>query len=126
MAQIQVVRMEKETVPLAKAVIHNGIAYLSGQAAVDPEKGKATSPDLREQTREVLRRLETVMHEIGTSKDKLLMVRVYLRDVQKDFTTMNEVYVEWLEGHRPARTTVGAPMALDDLLVEIDCTVAMD
>lgn len=126
MAQLQVVRMEKESVPLAKAVIHNGVAYISGQAAVDPQTREATSPDLREQTRETLRRIENILTEIGTSKDKLLMVRVYLTDVREDFAAMNEVYLEWLEGHRPARTTIGAPLAIPSLKIEIDCMAAMD
>ncbi|MFW6059023.1 MAG: RidA family protein [Phycisphaeraceae bacterium] len=126
MAQLQTLRLEKESVPLAKAVIHNGVAYLSGQAALDPETRRATSPDIKEQTRETLRRLENILKEAGTSKDKLLMVRVYLRDVANDFDAMNEVYLDWLEGHRPARTTVGAPMAINDLKVEIDCMAAVD
>ncbi len=125
MADIQLLRMEKETVPLSNAVIHNGIVYVSGQAAVDAEKGAPTSPDLREQTRETLRRIENILEAAGSSKDKILMVRIYLTDAPNDFAAMNEEYSKWLEGHRPARTTVGAALALEGLKVEIDCTAAL-
>ena len=126
MANLQVLRLDRESVPLAKAVIHNGVAYVSGQAALNTETREATSPDIREQTRETLRRIDTILEQAGTSKDKLLMVRVYLTDVEQDFAAMNEVYLEWLEGHRPARTTIGAPLAVPSLKIEIDCMAAVD
>lgn len=126
MADIKVIRLDNETVPLAKAVIHNGVAYISGQAALDSKTGKASHDGIKEQTRETLRRIEKSLEAAGTTKDKLLMVRVYLRDVPNDFAPMNEVYLEWIGDHRPARTTVGAPMAFNTLKIEVDCMAAVD
>ena len=125
MADIQTLRLDNEQVPLAKAVIHNGVVYVSGQAALDTSTMQPTSPDIHEQTRETLRRIEAILHEAGTSKDQLLMVRVYLPDVKNDFGPMNEAYGEWLDGRRPARTTVGADLAVDGLRIEVDVTAAI-
>ena len=125
MANLQVLRLDRESVPLAKAVIHNGVAYVSGQAALNTETREATSPDIREQTRETLRRIDTILEQAGTSKDKLLMVRVYLTDVRNDFAAMNEVYGRHFGDHKPARSTVQAARLPRDVAVEIEAVAVV-
>ena len=45
---------------------------------------------------------------------------MYLKDVG-DFQKMNAVYREFF----PARSTIGAPLAHPDVLVEIDCVATV-
>jgi len=105
------------TARASKIVIHNNIAYLSGQVAEDP------SADLQEQTRSTLSRVEGLLKEAGSSKEQLLSATIYLRDI-KDFAAMNEVWNAWVpEGYAPARACVEARMARQELLVEI-CVIA--
>ena len=101
----------------SKIVIHNDTVYLSGQVPED------SSADLTTQTQSTLSRIEALLIEAGSSKEKLLSATVYLRDI-KDFAAMNEVWNAWVpEGHAPARACVEARLARQELLVEI-CVIA--
>ena len=105
------------TARMSKIVKHNGTIYLAGQVAEDASAG------IREQTKSTLKRVEALLDEAGSSKEKLLSVSIYLRDI-KDFEAMNEVWDAWVpEGHAPARACVEARLARPELLVEI-CVIA--
>jgi enamine deaminase RidA (YjgF/YER057c/UK114 family) len=99
-------------------VINNGVVYLSGQVADDPDA------DVQEQTRSTLAKIDALLAEAGSSNEHLLSATIYLRDIDNDFALMNEIWNAWVpEGHAPARACVEAHMARSKLLVEI-CIVA--
>jgi len=98
----------------SKIVINNGVVYLSGQVAEDPEA------DIQEQTRSTLARVDALLTEAGSDREHLLSATIFLRDIDNHFVLMNEVWNEWVpEGHAPARACVEAHMARSALLVEI-------
>ena len=101
-------------------VINNGVVYLSGQVAEDPEA------DIQEQTRSVLSRIDALLAEAGTDNEHLLSATIYLRDIANHFALMNEVWNAWVpNGHSPARACVEAHMARPALLVEISIVAAV-
>lgn len=104
---------------MSKIVRHAGIVYLCGQTSSgSPASGAA------QQTREVLSRIDTLLAEAGSGRDRLLAVTVYLSDIA-DFAVMNEAWEAWLPaGAAPARTTVEARLAAPELRVEITVTAA--
>ncbi|SFH18274.1 RidA family protein [Modicisalibacter xianhensis] len=107
---------------MSRAVIHNGVAYLCGQVA-GPE---ARHGDIQEQTRSMLARVDALLEEIGSGRDRLLTATIYLKE-GSDFAAMNEVWDAWVpEGHAPARTCVTAPMPADELKVEITVTAVVE
>lgn len=104
----------------SKIVTHNGVVYLSGQVAEDPEA------DVQQQTRSTLARVDALLAEAGTDREHLLTATVYLRDIDNHFAPMNEVWNAWVpDGHAPARACVEAHMARSALLVEITVTAAL-
>lgn len=104
----------------SKIVTHNGMVYLSGQVAEDPDA------DVQTQTRSTLARVDALLAEAGTDRQHLLSATVYLRDIDNHFALMNEVWNAWVpEGHAPARACVEAHMARSTLLVEITVTAAL-
>lgn len=104
----------------SKIVIHNGVAYLSGQVAEDP------TADIEEQTRSTLARVDAALEEAGTNRENLLSATIFLRDIDNHFALMNEVWNAWVpDGHAPARACVEAHMARSGLLVEICVTAAV-
>lgn len=104
---------------MSRAVIHNNVAYLCGQVPADENVG------IREQTASTLKKIESLLAEVGSDKSKLLSVTVYVRDM-KDFAGMNEVWDAWVEaGQAPARACVEARMARPSLLVEMSCIAAI-
>ena len=104
----------------SKIVVHNGVVYLAGQVAEDPEA------DIQDQTRSVLARIDAALAEAGTDREHLLSATIYLRDIANHFALMNEVWNEWVPtGHAPARAAVEAQMARPALLVEISVVAAV-
>jgi len=104
----------------SKIVEHNGVIYLAGQVAEDPDA------DIQEQTRSTLARVDSLLAEAGSSSAHLLSATIYLRDIDNHFAPMNEVWNAWVpDGHAPARACVEAHMARPALLVEICVTAAV-
>ncbi len=102
---------------MSKIVKHNGVAYLSGQVG---NRGDS----IQEQTKECIRRIETLLKEAGSSPEKILQTIIWLSDMSY-FDEMNEVWDAWVpEGHAPARACGEARLASPELLVEMTVTAA--
>jgi 2-iminobutanoate/2-iminopropanoate deaminase len=105
--------------PYSQAVVHGGLAYLSGQIPLDPATGQIVAGGVAEQTRQVLQNLEAVLAACGSSLDRVLKTTVYLSDME-DFPAMNEVYARFFVDSPPARATIQAARLPRDARVEID------
>lgn len=103
---------------MSKAVVYNGTIYLCGQVALDNTK------DITEQTRTTLEKIEQLLKDRGSNKDKILSATIYLKDMSM-FKQMNQVWDNWINsGSAPARACVQAAMASDQHLVEISIIAA--
>ena len=103
---------------MSKIVKHNGTVYLCGQTASDP------AWDTAEQTQRCLDKIDALLAEAGSERNKLLSITIYVRDM-KDFADMNAVWDAWVaEGEKPARACVEARMARPDILVEFTVVAA--
>lgn len=112
-------RLHTET-RYSEVVIHQGVAYLSGQLAED------LSGDIRQQTQETLASIDRLLVEAGTDRRHLLSALIHLRDIQGDYAGMNEVWDAWLPtGCAPVRTTVEARLYAPEVRVEITVVAAL-
>jgi enamine deaminase RidA (YjgF/YER057c/UK114 family) len=103
---------------MSKIVIHNGVVYLSGLT-------DTTVTDISGQTKNVLKNIDELLEQAGTSKSNLLTAQIWVKDIQNDFKAMNEVWNGWLDPeNKPVRATVQSPMASPEILVEIQVTAA--
>ena len=103
---------------MSQAVIHGETVYLAGQVADD------TSADPAGQTRQILAKIDALLAEAGTSKDKLLQATVWLADVN-DYDAINVVWDAWVApGAPPARACIGAPLAGPEYRIEIGAIAA--
>jgi 2-iminobutanoate/2-iminopropanoate deaminase len=105
--------------PYSQAVVHEGIAYLSGQIPLDPTTGELVEGDIEVQTERVLQNLAAVLEAAGSSLEKVLKTTVYLKNIA-DFPKMNEVYGRHFGETMPARSTIEAARLPRDAKVEID------
>jgi len=105
--------------PYSQAVIHNGIAYLSGQIPLDPATNQLIEGDIAAQTERVIQNLKAVLEACGGSLETVLKTTVFLKDMS-DFPRMNEVYGRFFASKPPARSTVQAARLPRDVSVEID------
>ena len=96
----------------SRAVIHNGYICMSGIVPDDKSLG------MKEQTAEVLAKIDGVLEQAGSDKTKILSAVVYISDMdQKD--AMNEAWMEWMGSNNPpARACVGVTLT-PGTLVEI-------
>jgi 2-iminobutanoate/2-iminopropanoate deaminase len=110
--------------PYSQAVVSGGVAYLSGQIALDPVTGQIAVADIAAQTERVLENLRAVLEACGSSLGAVLKTTVYLKDMS-DFPKMNEVYACYFGENPPARSTVEAARLPRDVKVEIDAIAAV-
>jgi enamine deaminase RidA (YjgF/YER057c/UK114 family) len=103
---------------MSKIVKHNGVAYLCGQVG-DGE-------DVAAQTRDCLSRVDALLAEAGSSRERMLQAIIWLADMA-DFEAMNAVWDSWVpEGCAPARACGEAKLARPALKVEVIVTAACD
>lgn len=105
---------------MSQAVVSGNTAYLAGQVTPD-----ASVAGVAGQTQAILRHIETLLAEAGTSKERLLFATIWLKDIAT-FDEMNSVWDTWLpEGSAPARACVEAKFPFPHVLVEIQVTAAL-
>ncbi|WP_221798754.1 RidA family protein [Oceanobacter mangrovi] len=110
----------QSTERMSRIVKHNGTVYLCGQTACPADEAW----NIQQQTQGCLDKIDALLAEAGSSRDQLLSVTIYIRDM-KDFKAMNEVYDSWIASvEKPARACVEARMARQDLLVEFSVIAA--
>ncbi len=98
--------------------MHNGVAYITGQV------GEGAT--IQEQAEECLRRVDALLTQAGSSREKILRAAIWLA-VLREFAGLNEVWNAWApKGHAPARAGGEARLARPELKVEIIVDAAYD
>jgi len=106
--------------PYSQAVVANAIVYTSGQIALKSDgSDELLSEEVVVQAVQVLKNLEAVLVEAGSSLENVLKTTIFLTNMD-DFTLVNEVYAEAFGSHKPARSTVAVKTLPKNALVEID------
>jgi len=107
--------------PYSQAIIHNGLIYVSGQGAVDPQTNEIKLGSVEEEAELALENLRIILQEAGSSLDKVLTITVYLLDIA-EYARFNEVYKKYFSEKRPARTCIQAGSLPFNTRVEITAT----
>ena len=105
--------------PYSQAIIHNGLIFLSGQGAANPQTNQVVPGTIEEETALALENIRIILEEAGSSLNNLLQVRVYLADI-REYGRFNEVYKRYFQKDLPARTCIQASKLPFDIRVEID------
>jgi len=109
---------------LSLATRFGNLVFVSGQTGRHPVTGEL-GKDIREQTRNILERIKTILTAAGTSLDNVLTATTYLTRVQ-DLAAYNEEYAKYFSTDKPARTTVTvAALNSPDLVIEITVTACI-
>ncbi len=85
-------------------IVHNGTVYISGQLPVDPVT-KLIPEGIEAQTLEILDKIDTIVCAAGSSREKVIQVRIYLSDIE-DWEKVNSVYSAFFGDHKPVRSVV--------------------
>lgn len=117
---IQPKNMPVPAAPYSPGIKKGNFIFTSGQVANDSSGTLVGIGDVKSQTAQCLANIEAILQEAGSGKDDILKCVVFLSDIRY-FQDMNEIYAEFFEGtDKPARSTVQAPLARPEMLVEIE------
>jgi 2-iminobutanoate/2-iminopropanoate deaminase len=101
-----------------------GTAYFSGVTGFGAD-GKIVEGGLQAEARALFASFDTQLGEIGASRSDVLKMNIFIKDMTPEsLASFNEIYVEWVGEHRPARTAVGV-VSLPRGQVEVDLTVEL-
>ena len=110
--------------PYNQAVVYNGIVYVSGQVAINPETGEMDNENLQSETRRVMENLKQVLKAAGADFDSIIKCSIFILDMG-EFQTINEVYGSFFGDHYPARETVEVSKLPAGANVEISAIAAI-
>lgn len=124
----QIISTAKAPKPMgaySQALVHAGLAYLSGQIPLDPASNQLIEGDIAAQTERVLENIKAVLEACGASLDTVLKTTIFLRSMD-DFPAMNQVYERYFIKNPPARSTIQAGKLPRNVGVEIDAIAAIE
>ena len=99
---------------MSQAVVHGNTVYTAGQVAL-----RAPGASVADQTKDILARIDELLAEAGSSKDKVLSANIWLSDMST-FAEMNAVWDAWVApGNTPGRACVESRLAAPEFTVEI-------
>jgi 2-iminobutanoate/2-iminopropanoate deaminase len=114
--------------PYSHAVEVDGLVFVTGQLATDPDDDSRPLPDgVEAQTHKVMDNLRRVLEGIGLSLANVVCVRIFLTHFARDYAAMNAIYAGYFPAERlPARTTVGVTHLARGGIIEIDLVAKRD
>jgi len=106
---------------MSQVVIHGNTVYTAGQVALD-----APGESVTDQTRDILKRIDSLLAQAGSDKSRLLSATIWISDMST-FGEMNAVWDAWVApGATPARACVEAKLATPQFTVEIAVIAALN
>lgn len=103
--------------PFSDAVLAGDTLYLSGRLGMDPETGQPPA-EPRQEARNVLDGIKSVLEEAGMTMDDLVSVQVFCSDVAH-YADFNAVYTSYFTSDPPARAFVGSGALLRGARFEV-------
>jgi len=109
----------------SQAVVHNGVVYVAGQLAKDPENPDAPPGGMGEQTRTVFANISKILEAAGSGLDRVLQATIFVSDLSQ-WAMVNEAFAEAFGEHRPARAVIPVGDLPRGRLVEVTVTAAVE
>ena len=110
--------------PFSDAVRAGDLLFLSGKIGVKPGTLELVEGGVQGETRRVMEDIRDTLARHGTGMNRVVKCTVFLADMD-EWAAMNEVYVEFFPGPKPARSALGASGLALGARVEIECIAAV-
>ena len=105
--------------PYSQAIVLNDVLFTSGQIPVDPATGEIVGDTIESQAEQVMKNLDAVLKEAGTSFENAVKTTCFLADMG-DFAKFNEVYAKYFPEPFPARSCIEVARIPKDVLLEAE------
>ncbi len=122
MQMIETDKAPKAIGPYSQGVIYEGIIFLSGQIAIDPETQEFINGDIREQTERVMENIKGILEELNLNFNHVIKTTIFLKNIE-DFPVVNEIYGKYFDEYKTARSTVEVSNLPKGALIEIEAIV---
>lgn len=126
--KIRTIQTEKAPIPAghySQAVVYNGLVFVAGQLAIDPQTGEKKLGSIEEQTEQALKNVSEILKAAGSDLNLVLKMTVFVTDIEL-WERVNEVYSRVLGEHRPARAVIPSRDLHHGFLIEIDAIAATE
>ena len=110
--------------PYSQAIILNDILFTSGQIPVDPATGELAGDTIQIQAEQVMKNLDAVLKEAGTSFENAVKTTCFLADMG-DFAQFNEIYAKYFV-NKPSRSCVAVKTLPKNVLCEVEVIAAIE
>lgn len=110
--------------PYSQAIVLNDILFTSGQIPVNPATGEIAGDTIEAQAEQVMKNLDAVLKEAGTSFENAVKTTCFLADMG-DFAAFNEIYAKYFV-NKPARSCVAVKTLPKNILCEVEVIAAIE
>ncbi len=90
--------------PHSQAIIADNFVFTQGSICLTPE-GKLLEGTLEEQIHQIMKNLQVILEQAGTSFSNVVKTTIYVTDMS-EYGKVNEVYASYFSDPYPARETV--------------------
>lgn len=113
-------RAKSLDLPFSEAVRVGDMLYLSGQLGNLPGTMDLAAGGIEGQTRQVMTNIQRILEANNSALDRIVKCTVMMADMA-EWPKLNEIYVTYFPGPKPARSAFGATGLALDARVEIEC-----
>lgn len=97
---------------------------ISAQLPVDPKTGEIVVGDVKDQAKQCLNNIKSIVESIDHVMDDVVKINVFVKNIS-DVDAIDEVYGAFFQEYFPTRTTVAvAALPLGDALVQMDALIS--
>lgn len=108
----------------SQAVVHAGLAYVSGQLPIEANGNVLGGAPVEEQTRAVLANIDAILQAAGSGLGNVLQMTIYVSDMDH-WSAVNRAYIEVMGEHRPARAVVPVKDLHHGVALEVQAIAAV-
>ena len=120
----KIINTNKAPLPIGaynQGIVTNGFIFTAGQVPIDPATGNLIEGNFKERVRQVMKNLNNILEESGTTFSNVAKFTVFLTDMS-NYAAVNEVFSEFIkESHAPARSLVAVSTLPAGTDIEIEC-----
>ena len=110
--------------PFADEVVAGGFVFQTGKIGFDPATQKLVPGGIQAETRQTMELIKAGFARHGVGMERVVKCTVFMADM-KEWPAMNEVYVQYFPGVKPARSAFGVNGLALGARVEIECLAAL-
>lgn len=110
--------------PFSDAVRAGGLLFQSGKIGNAPGTLQLVPGGIQAETRQTLENIRAGFAQHGVTMDRVVKCTVFLADM-KEWAAMNEIYVQFFPGGKPARSALGVSGLALGARVEIECIASL-